>query len=299
MTHPFRFGMVAAMARSGEEWAAKARRAESLGFATLLTPDTLQGSLAPLPAIAAAAAATTTLRVGTYVIANDLRHPILLAQEAATVDFLSGGRLELGVGAGRPSSADDLRMLGRDMDPGGVRVARLAESLALVRQLLEGRTVTAAGEHYTVTEARVAPRPVQQPRPPLLVAATGPKMLELAAREADIVALGLAPTSTEAAAAETVDRLRRAAGRRFEQLELNVNLMAVGDQVPRYVASQMGPTAAEDLGRMGALSAATGTPDEMCAVLLRRRETLGISYYCAADELAEAMAPVVERLAGR
>jgi len=297
-SHAFRFGVVAAMARTAEEWAATARRAESLGFAILVTPDAFRHSLAPLPALAAAAAVTRTLRVGTYVIANDFRHPVLLAKEAATLDLLSGGRFELGMGAGRPATAEDLRMLGLGFDPGGVRVGRLAESLALLKALLAGRSVTASGPHYTVTNAEITPRPVQQPRPPILVAGGRRRLLELAAREADIVALGLAPTEPEPAAAERVGWLREAAGRRFEELELNVNLMAVGQQVPRYISAQMGVTA-QDLARAGAVSALTGTPDEMCATLLRRRETLGISYLTVSDELVEPLAPVVERLAGR
>ncbi len=117
-SHPFRFGVVSAGARDGKAWTEAARRIESLGFATVVVPDGLRYSLAPLPALAAAAAVTLRLRVGTYVIANDYRNPVLLAKEAATVDVLSGGRLELGMGAGRPGAGDDLRMLGRSFDAG-------------------------------------------------------------------------------------------------------------------------------------------------------------------------------------
>src|SRR5215467_13732785 len=109
---PFRFGVVSAFAPSGEHWLATARRVESLGFATLVIPDNLRHTLAPMPALAAAAAATQTLRIGTYVLANDYRNPLMLAKEAATLDLLSGGRLELGVGAGRPTAEADNRMLG-------------------------------------------------------------------------------------------------------------------------------------------------------------------------------------------
>lgn len=296
--HPFRFGVVAALARTGEEWIATARAVESLGYATLVMPDGLRHSLAPLPALTAATAATRSLRVGTYVIDNDYRNPVLLAKEAATLDLLSGGRFELGIGAGRPSAAEDNRMLGLAFDPGGVRVARLAESLAVLKSLLSGQTATATGPSYGVTDAQITPRPVQQPHPPLLVAGSGRQMLALAAREADIVALGVPPTEPEAAVAEKIGWLRAAAGERFEQLEININLMAVGQQVPRYVATQLGLTA-DDLARSGAISALMGTTDEMCATLLRRREALGISYILVSDELMETLAPVVERLAGR
>jgi probable F420-dependent oxidoreductase len=295
---PFRFGVVAAMARSGEEWAEKARRIESMGYATLLMPDGLRYSLAPLPALTAAAMATRTLRVGTYVIANDSRNPVLLAKDAATVDVLSGGRFELGIGVGRPDAAEDNRMLGIHFDSGAVRVARLAESLALLKALLSGQTATATGPHYAAADAQISPRPVQQPRPPILVAAGKRRLLELAAREADIIALGIAPTETEAGVVERIAWIREAAGSRFDQLELNLNLMAVGAQVPRWISSQMRLTA-EGLARTGAIAALTGTVDEMVEALKRRREKFGISYIAVGDEMMEGLAPVVDRLAGR
>ncbi|TMC08010.1 MAG: TIGR03621 family F420-dependent LLM class oxidoreductase [Chloroflexi bacterium] len=294
--HPFRFGVVTAVASGGEEWAARARRIESLGFSTLVMPDGLRYTLAPMPALAAAAAATRTLRVGTYVIANDFRNPVLLAKEAATLDVLSGGRFELGMGAGRPAAADDNRMLGIGFDSGGVRVARLEESLALLKRVLAGETATAAGPYYAAEGAEVSPRPAR--RPPILVAGSGRRLLSLAAREADIVALGLQPTEPAAAAAERIGWLREAAGDRFDELELNLNLMAVGDQVPRHLSMRLGVTAA-DLAAAGSVAAVTGTTDEMCATLERRREELGISYLMVGDELVDAFAPVVERLAGR
>jgi probable F420-dependent oxidoreductase len=293
----FRFGVVAATARSGDEWAEKARRIESMGYATMLTPDGLKYTLAPLSALMAAAMATRTLRVGTYVIASDFRNPVLLAKEAATVDVLSGGRFELGLGVGRPAAAEDNRMLGMPFDSGAVRVERLAESLALLKVLLSGESATATGPHYGVANAQISPRPVQQPRPPILVAGSKRRLLELAAREADIIALGIAPTEPEAGVAERIGWIRDAAGSRFEQLELNLNLMAVGQQVPQWISGQMGLTA-ETLARSCAISALTGTTDEMVETLQRRRDRLGISYIAVSDELMEGLAPVVERLAG-
>jgi probable F420-dependent oxidoreductase len=290
--------VVAAFARSGEEWAEKARRIESMGYSTLLMPDGLQYTLAPLPALTAAAMATRTLRVGTYVLANDYRNPVQLAKDAATLDVLSGGRFELGIGVGRPDAAADNRMLGIPFDSGAVRVERLAESLALLKELLSGQPATATGPHYAAANAQISPRPVQQPRPPILVAGSKRRLLELAAREADIIALGIPPTESEAGVAERIGWIREAAGSRFGQIELNLNLMAVGQQVPRYVASQMGLTA-EGLARAGAVAALTGSTDEMVEGLQRRREKLGISYIVVGDELMEGLAPVVERLAGR
>jgi probable F420-dependent oxidoreductase len=295
---PFRFGVVAAQAPSGVEWAAKARRIESMGYSTLLMPDGLRHSLAPLPALAAAAVATSSLRVGTYVLANDFRNPVLLAKEAATVDLVSDGRFELGLGAGRPGAVDDNRMLGLPFGSGGERVAALEESLPLIKALLSGETASARGPRYAAASAEIAPRSVQHPHPPILVAGSGRRLLSLAAREADIVALGVAPTEPEAGVAERIAWLQEAAGQRFGDLELNVTLMAVGDQVPRWVSSQLGVTA-EELASSGAVAALFGSVDEMCETLWRRREGLGVSYVAVSDEMMDALAPVVERLAGR
>jgi probable F420-dependent oxidoreductase len=297
-SHPFRFGVVAAAARSGDEWLDKARRVEALGYSTLVVPDGLRFSLAPLPALAAAAAATRTLRLGTYVLDNDYRHPVLLAKEAATLDVLSGGRFELGIGAGRPKAAEDNRMLGVPFEAGSARVNKLEESLALIKSLLAGQKASAIDGHYTATDAEISPLPVQKPRPPILVAGSGRQLLGLAAREADIVALGAPPTAPESTLMEKIGWLHEAAGARFEQLELNINLMAVGHEVPRYISAQMGLTA-EALSAAGAASALVGTVDEMCATLLKRRERLGVSYIMVSDELMEPLAPVVDRLRGR
>src|SRR6476660_4425406 len=149
-SRPFRFGVIAAQGPSGADWIAKARRIEQLGFATLLVPDGVRYTLSPFVALATAAAATTTLRLGTYVLANDFRHPTMVAKDAASLDLLSGGRLELGIGAGRPAADADNRALGLGFDSGGTRLARLAESIALLKRLLAGESVTASGAHYTL-----------------------------------------------------------------------------------------------------------------------------------------------------
>jgi probable F420-dependent oxidoreductase len=294
---PFRFGVVAAAARSGDEWLAKARRVEALGYASLVIPDNLRYTLAPLPALAAAAAATRTLRLGTYVLANDLRHPVLLAKDVATLDLLSGGRFELGIGAGRPDSAAENHMLGLSFDSGGVRVARLAESLGLLKALLAGQSASADSTHYRLSDAQVSPLPLQQPRVPILVAGSARQMLRLAAREADIIALGLPPDASEATAAERIDWIRSAAGERLHEIELNINLMAVGDQVPRFLAAQLHLTA-RDLAERGSVAALVGTTEQMCEQLVARRERFGFSYVLVSDELMDAFAPVVERLSG-
>lgn len=293
---PFRFGVVAGAAASAAEWLAKAHRVEELGYDTLLVPDNLAYLFAPFLALSAAAVATTRLRLGTYVLANDFRSPVLVAKDAATLDVLSGGRFELGLGAGRPASAAENAMLGLPFESGSVRVERLSQSLDIITALLAGERVSVDGPAYHLEGAAVGPLP-QQPHPPLLVAGSGRRMLGLAARKADIVALGAGPQATEDAVAEMVGWLRAAAPERFARLELNINLMAVGQQLPSYLA-RMGMNA-EQLARAGAVAAISGTLDEMCAQLERRRETLGISYIVVGDELMEAFAPVAARLAGR
>ena len=295
---PFRFGVVAAAARSGDEWLTKVRRIESLGYSTLVIPDNLRFTLAPLPALAMAAAVTRALRVGTYVLANDLRHPVMLAKDVATLDLLSNGRVELGIGAGRPDSGDENHMLGLSFDSGAVRVARLAESVAILKRLLAGRHPGSNGAHYRSADAEISPLPTQQPHVPILIAGSGRQMLSLAGREADIVALAIQPDASEVVVAERISWIREAAGARFSEIELNINLMAVGDRVPRQVEARMHLTA-RDLAERGSVAATTGTTDEICEQLIQRRERLGISYLLVSDELMESFAPVVERLTGR
>lgn len=295
---PFRFGVVIGQARSAEEWSAKARQAESLGFSSFLVPDTLGQTFAPLPALAIAAAATHSIHLGTYVLANDFRNPVLVAREAATLDFLSGGRFELGLGVGRPGVEEDCRKLGIPFDSGGVRVERLAESLGIIKAILSGQAADAPGPYYAALGADVFPRPAQQPRPPILVAASGKRLLGLAAREADIVALAVPPLEGQAALKEKIDRLREAAGDRFSELELNSNLTAVGHQLPEWIAKRMNITL-QQLIEADSPSALTGDVDHMCEQLLERRETLGVSYITAGDMFMETLAPVIERLAGQ
>jgi probable F420-dependent oxidoreductase len=296
VSRPFRFGVVASEARSGDAWAAKARRAEALGYSTFLVPDPLGPLPAAIPAAAWAAAATSTLRVGTYVLANDFRNPVLLAREAATVDLLSGGRFELGLGAGRPNAGEDYQRLGIPFASGRERVDRLVESLAIVKALLAGERVDAPGPHYAMAGAEVFIRPAQRPRPPILVAAAGPRLLAVAAREADIVAIGAPPDETGDGLRERVERVRAAAGGRFDRLELNVNLLGVG-AIPPYMARfGIDP---QRLQRQGSPFLLTGAPDEMADQLRRLRDTLGISYVTMPEAFMDPFAPVLKLLVGR
>ncbi len=294
---PFRFGVVAAQARSAHEWAAKAQRAEALGYSTLLLPDTLGHSLPPFPALAFLAGITTRLHVGTYVLANDMHNPVMLAREAAALDWLSGGRFELGLGAGRPGSEADHRALGIPFDTAGVRIERLAETIDLLKRLFAGETVTLHGARVSAEGASVFPQVVQRPRPPLLIAAAGAKMLALAGREADGVAFAIPPDGGAERFHEARELLRNAAGSRFEQIELNLNLMAVGSDMPPWLARA--GIDVEHLQRINSPAVLLGSPDEMAAQLEARRAELGVSYISVSDAFMDAFAPVVERLAGR
>lgn len=306
--HPFRFGLMAHRARSPEDWAGRARRAEELGYDILLVPDHLGGQLSPIPALTAIAMATTRLRVGSFVFANDFRHPLILSREAATLDWLSGGRFELGIGAGWATA--DYRQLGMPYPRPGLRVERLAEALPLIKLLLAGETVDHDGHHYRLAAARVAPRPTQRPPPPVLVGGGGPRLLRLAAREADIV--GFLPQfdrrgrpmirqASEAETARKVAIVRQAAGSRFERIELN---MFVGDAGLIRSGRSFTSSLATALKSAATSVVATpyllyGTLAQLREQLERRRERLGISYYSIPGRAMEAMAPLVEALSGR
>jgi probable F420-dependent oxidoreductase len=308
--HRFRFGAQMSFAGTREEWAAKARRVEELGYSTLCVPDHFDDQLAPMPALMAAAAATTTLRVGTLVLDNDYRHPLVTAKEAATVDLLSGGRLELGMGAGWLRS--DYEQSGIALDPAGVRIDRLEEGLAVVKGLLAGGKFSFCGRHYTVTNHPGTPLPVQRPRPPILIGGGGRRILALAGREADIVSVNfdlssgaigthLGATATAGATAEKVSWVREAAGARFDDIELShtAYLSMVTDDRDA-VAAGLGSGFGLDRDQVLAMpNFAIGTVAQIADELERRRDELGFSYVVVGGECHEAMAPVVARLAGR
>ncbi len=213
----------------------------------LVIPDHLIDQLGPIPALATAATATERLRIGTFVFNNDLRHPAVLAQDLASLDVLSGGRLEIGIGAGW--NEPEYRAIGLPFDPVGTRVARLAESIAVLKGSFGPGSFSFVGEHYTITDFDGRPKPIQRPHPPFFVGGGGRRLLSLAGREAQIV--GLAPrilpgprgdplSITIAATEEKIGWVREAAGDRFEQLELNtypsVSPIIVTDHARREVA---------------------------------------------------------------
>lgn len=310
MAHPrrFRFGVQLATAPDASTWSAAARRAEDLGYATLFIPDHFGDQLAPIPALTAAAAATTDLRVGPLVMDNDYRHPVVLAKELATLDLLSGGRLEVGLGAGWMKS--DYDESGIAYDPPATRVDRFEEGLQIIAGLFGPDPVTFAGEHYTVTGHRGLPRPVQSP-PPILIGGGMKRMLSIAGRHADIV--GINPTmpsgaidaeATRSGTAEETDRklgwVRDAAGDRYADLEINLLTFAciVTDDragLAETLAPSFGLAPDEVLAFPHAL---IGTVDELCQVLEERRDRFDASYVVVQGNAMEDFAPVVARLAG-
>jgi len=310
---PFRFGVNVGRAQSRAEWQEKARKAEDLGYATLTVPDHLTDLIAPMPALVSAAEATKHLRVGTYVLNNDFRHPVLVAREAAAVDLLTDGRLQLGLGAGSIQSEYDQAGLG--FDSGGMRVERLSEAVTIIKGLLKGEQVTVAGRHYRVTSHAIAPLPVQKPHPPILIGGNGPRLLALAAREADIVGFsginfqrgGAAPPDLSGWLVSSVDErvrlVRKVAGdERFGRLELNA-------LVQRVVVTDNRRKAAEELtSRWTQLTpeeilqspyVLIGTVDQMVEDLQARRDRWGISYYVVQEPYLDAFAPVIARIAGK
>ena len=307
---PFRFGVNMWSGGSRAAWTDNARKAEGLGYSVLTVPDHLSDFLAPIPALAAAAHATKDLRVGTMVLNNDLRHPVLVAREAATLDLLSDGRLELGLGAGHMKSEYD--QAGLSFDPGGTRVERLTEAVVIVKGLLAGEPFTFSGRHYRVAGHRVHPLPVQRPYPPIVVGGNAPRLLALAGREADIVGLtgiafrqgGTQPDVSAWKPATVDERLavvRHSAGERYEHLELNalVQRVVVTDdrrRAAQELARRWPSLSPEDL--LGSPYLLIGTVNQMVEDLRARRERWGISYYTTFEPYLDALAPVVNRLAG-
>jgi len=308
---PFRFGVNLAHARSRAEWRETARKVEALGYDTLTIPDHLTEIVSPMPALVSAAEATTTLRVGTNVLNNDLRHPVLVAREAATIDLLTDGRLQLGLGAGSIKSEYD--EVGLRFDAGKIRVERLAEAVRIIKRLLRGEKVTFTGRHYRVIGHTIAPLPVQNPYPPVLIGGNGRQLLALAAREADIVGFsgitfrqgGAVPPDLSAWRAAAIDErvrlVRDMAGERFPALELNALLQRVVVTGDRRKAAEELTSRWRELSADEVLESPyvlIGTVNDIVADLQARRERWGISYYIVREPYLDVFAPVVARLAG-
>ena len=312
--HPFTFFGGAGEIVDGRRLADQARRAEGVGYDAIVIPDHLLEQLAPLPALAVIAAATDRLRVGTFVLNNNLRHPAVLARTFATLDVLSGGRAIVGIGAGwnRP----EYEAIGRPFDEVGVRASRLEESLAVLKGLFADEPLTFDGAHYHIHALDGQPKPVQRPHPPFLIGGGGRRTLTLAGREAQIV--GLAPRPGRAgcrdiesylapATEEKIAWVRDAAGDRFDDLVLNtypsMSPVIVTDHALREARelatraaarSDRGVTAEELLESPHIF---IGTIDALVDKIVGLRERFGIS--CVMLDDVDGLAPIVERLAGR
>jgi len=307
---PFRFGVQASTAADGQAWVALARQVEELGYSTLTMPDHFGDQLAPVPALMAAASVTTTLRVGALVWDNDYKHPVVLAKELATMDVLSGGRLEIGLGAGW--MATDYEQSGIPFDSNKVRVDRFEESLTVIKSAMRGDPFSFSGEHYTITDYTGSPRPVQSPCPPVLIGGGGPRVLSIAAREADIVGINgtlaagaIGPDAIASMTAEAVDQkieaVRAAAGSRIDDIEFNVRAFLVRVTDDREGATeQIAGFVSVDPEMVRATPfVLIGTPEEIVEDLLQRRERWGFNYVIVGGEDVEPFAPVVAALAGK
>jgi probable F420-dependent oxidoreductase len=307
--HPFRFGIQCRGPADPAGWPARARQVEDLGWSTLTIADHFDEALAPIPGLMAAADATTSLRVGTMVLSNDYRHPVVVAKEAATLDVLTGGRFELGVGAGW--MAADYDAAGLSLDPAGTRVDRLAEAVEVLRGLWSGEPFSFTGAHYRIDDLEGFPRPSTPGGPPLLIGGGGPRVLRLAGRVADVVGVNVNlkagviderafPDGTPEATDRKVAWVRDAVGDRLEQIELQVRVhlaMVTSDRaaVVEELAPAFGLTPEEASTTPHAL---VGSVSEICDQLVERRERWGISYLGLSADQLEPFAPVIARLAG-
>ena len=323
MSQPFRFACQAYKATSRKEWVELARRVESQGYSALHVADHYIGpgpaleptghgvqTLAAIPAMAVAAEVTTTLRVGSRLFCVGYHQPVVLAKEAATLDLLSEGRLELGLGAGWLDR--EYAAMGIPFPPAPERIELLSETVDLISQCFAGGPVDLAGRQVQASGFTAVPAPVQSPRPPIMIGGGGRRVLTLAGQKADIVSINFnnasgtvgaasARSSTAEQTAAKIGWIRAGAGARFEQLELEIGAYFVA------VRGSSGLTPA-DLGNRLHLApeqlaefphALVGSVEEICETLQRRREQYGISYITVGDSVADSFAPVVERLAGQ
>ncbi|MEM7127214.1 MAG: TIGR03621 family F420-dependent LLM class oxidoreductase [Chloroflexota bacterium] len=315
--HPFRFGVINTQMKPCSAWIEHVRQVENLGYSTLLlrdhfVPDFFGDQYAPIAALATAAAVTTSLRIGTLVIDNDYRHPVMLAKEAATLDVLSGGRLELGLGAGWLRS--EYEQAGMTYDRAGVRIDRLEEALCLLKGLFDEEPCTFQGQHYQISNLIGFPTPTQRPHPPILIGAGKQRMLTLAGREANIVGFLTSSVSSGTlldspdermahAVHEKISWVRNGAENRFDEIELSLCPTLVlsnnrFEAAERYLHQKGWQSiTVEDVLAMP--SVLIGSVQEIVADLKLRREMYGFSYYIVDDHEMVDFAPVVADLSGK
>jgi probable F420-dependent oxidoreductase len=308
----FRFGVLAPKCGSGKELTEHARKAEALGYSTFFVPDHfVDHDLAPTVALAHVAAVTDTLRVGPLVLGNDYKHPVVLAREMATLDLLSDGRLELGIGAGWMTA--DYEKAGIQLDRPGVRISRLAESISILKGLFAPGPFTFLGDHYRVTELDGMPKPAQGADLPFLIGGGGKKILGLAAREAKIVGINANLRTGEGESRETAQSLipaatdqklawlREAAGDRFSDLEIQTLLgfVHVTDNASGIAKAMADSFGLSESDAMLAPATLVGSVDGIIELLEQRRERWQMSYIVVPVESTETLAPVVARLEGK
>jgi len=308
-TRPMRFATQSGSAPSGQEWIDRAKRLEALGYDTIAMPDhMIGGAWAAMPTLAVAATVTRKLRVGTLVVDNDFRNPTVFARECATLDVLTNGRFELGIGAGWLDR--DYQSTGIPFDRGRVRVARLAEAVTLMKRLFTEEKVTFAGEYYRVEKAECRPKPVQQPYPPILIAGGGPEILALAGREANIVAI-VAPGITGSGKVppenftldtmrEQIGLVRDAAGVRFGEIELSMFLDCIlTDDREKIIADMAEKAKVEPDAVRNSAYRGIGTLREIRDHIVHLRDAIGITYFCLRGPDVERLGHIVGELAGR
>lgn len=304
---PFRFAIHSSIAPTMSAWKEHARAAETLGYSALYVTDHFDAQFGPLVAATVAAEATTSLHVGTVVLNNDLRNPVVLAKEIATLGLVAEGRIEVGLGAGWLRS--DYQETGIDFDPPGIRVERLGESLTILKELWSEGQSNFEGRHYTVRGARCDPFPASPP--PVIVGGGSKGVLTVAAQQADIVGVNASLRSGEkgddvltSATFDHFDRcvrwIREAAGDRFDDLELQIVVIAAAVVSSRRAAIR----SATMLGFPGELALdlpvlLIGAEEEICERLLQLRERWGFSNVVVPGESVSAFAPIVARLAGQ
>ncbi|MDA0370246.1 MAG: TIGR03621 family F420-dependent LLM class oxidoreductase [Actinomycetota bacterium] len=309
-SRPFRFGVQASGSLSGTAWKELARRVEGNGYSTLTMPDHFDDQLAPVPALTLAAAVTDSLRVGALVWDNDYKHPLVLAKELATMDVLSDGRVEIGLGAGWMIA--DYEQSGMPYDRAGVRIDRFVEGLAVIRGLMGPDPFSFEGQHYRISGHNGTPKPVQGPCPPILIGGGGKRVLSIAAREADIVGINatmsagvIGPQAFDTMTAPAVDEkvaiVREAAGPRWADIELNIRafLVNISDDArgaAEAIAGMIGVTAEQVEETPFAL---VGPTSKIVDDLLERRERWGFSYVIVGMNDVESFAPVVAALDGK
>lgn len=310
-TKPFRFGVQLQQSGSGAEWVEQARRVEAHGYAVATMPDHFDAQFAPVPALQAILSATTTLRAGALVFDNDYKHPLVLAKELATMDVLSDGRVEIGLGAGWMIA--DYAQAGMTYDRAGIRIDRFVEGLAVIKGVMGPEPFSYEGEHYTIRDHDGFPKPVQGARPPILIGGGGPRVLGIAAREADIVGvngtLAAGVIGPEAIATMTrssvIDKVKvvadaaRDAGR-IEHIEMNIRtfFVSITDDRDSHLSAMAGMIGVEEQMIAESPFALIGDVDQICDTLVARREEFGFSYVIVGAGEIDAFAPVVARLAG-